>query len=446
MTQLWCEYALINDSVEADVLLEIDDGRFTKIEVGMASGSAEQLSGLSVPGLANAHSHAFHRALRSRTQTDRGTFWTWRDLMYSAAQRLNPSSYFRLARAVFAEMVSSGVSCVGEFHYIHHQPGGTPYADPNEMGSSILTAAGEAGLRITLLDTIYLHGGLQADRYCSPLAEQQRFADKTVHEWVERVDLLKPTIGQRLGAAIHSVRAVDPKSMATVAEWAKASDAVLHAHVSEQVAENQACITHHHLTPIEVMAEAGLLSNRFSAVHATHLEKSDVAALASSDATVVMCPTTERDLGDGIGPTAEFAAHEIPMAVGSDSHAVIDLFEESRALELDERLRSQSRGVHSAADLFKMASVNGHRSLGWTDAGTIGLGQRADLVALSSESIRLAGATQPNALEAAVFAGTASDVSDVFVDGRHVVSDGRHLTIDVVSELDTTIRELMDNE
>lgn len=444
MKQLWCEFALINDSVEADILLEIDGGRFTKIEIGAASGSAEQLAGLSLPGLANAHSHAFHRALRSRTQTDRGTFWTWRDLMYGAAQRLDPSGYFRLARAVFAEMVSSGVSCVGEFHYIHHQPNGAPYADPNEMGSAMMAAAAEAGLRITLLDTLYLHGGLNADGYCDPRPEQQRFADKTVHEWIERVELLKAATGQRVGAAIHSVRAVDPKSMATVADWAKVKDAVVHAHVSEQVVENQASLSHHHLTPVGVMAEAGLLSNRFSAVHATHLDESDLSALASSGSTVVMCPTTERDLGDGIGPTSEFAAREIPMAVGSDSHAVIDLFEEARALELDERLRSQSRGIHSAGDLLQIASLHGHRSLGWNDAGAIGVGQRSDLVTLSLGSIRLAGTTQANFLEAAIFAATSADISDVYIDGRHVVSGGNHLTVDVVSELDFAIKELME--
>ena len=446
MTTLWCELALVDAKVEAGVRIEIVDGRFVGVEIGTAQGSAERLAGLTIPGLANAHSHAFHRALRSRTQTDRGTFWTWRDLMYRAAERLDPDTYHRLARAVFAEMAMTGITCVGEFHYLHHQRKGTPYADPNEMGNSLLAAADEAGIRITLLDTLYLRGGLDQGGHTPPTGGQLRFADSSAENWATRVDLLEPKENQRIGAAIHSVRAVGPASMTTVANWADSADAPVHAHVSEQVAENLACKAHYGTTPVSVFADAGVTGPRFSAVHATHLDKIDIEVLEMSESTVVMCPTTERDLGDGIGPTGDFAAAGIPMAVGSDSHAVIDLFEEARALELDERLRSLTRGTHNAADLLSMATVNGHRSLGWNDAGSITIGHRADLVTLGLDSVRLAGTSQNNAIEAAVFAATASDVTDVYVDGRRVVSSGRHSTIDVVGELDATIKELMDND
>ncbi len=446
MTRLWCELALVDGNVAPGVTIDIADGRFVSIESGTEPGTSRPLAGFTIPGLANAHSHAFHRALRSRTQADRGTFWTWRELMYRAAERLEPRTYRRLARAVFAEMAMAGISCVGEFHYLHHQADGTPYADPNEMGIALLAAANEAGIRITLLDTLYLHGGLGAEGYGPPLGVQRRFADGSADAWVERVGALKPTATQRIGAAVHSVRAVDPTAMATLASWAAGQGAPVHAHVSEQIAENDACQAFHGRSPVAVLADAGLLSGDFSAVHATHLDHADIAALAESGSSVVMCPTTERDLGDGIGPTDQFAAMGVPVALGSDSHAVIDLFEEARAVELHERLRSQERGIHQAADLLVMATVVGHRSLGWGDAGSITVGQRADLVTIAFESVRTAGTNHANATEAAVFAATTSDITDVFVDGRQIVSNRRHATIDVAAELDQTIKELMDHD
>ncbi len=233
MTLLWCELALLDGRVQAAVGLDIVDGRFAAVEVGGEPGGRDRLAGLSVPGLANAHSHAFHRALRSRTQTDRGTFWTWRDLMYRAADRLEPDSYHRLAVAVFGEMAMAGVSCVGEFHYIHHQPDGSPYDDLNEMGHALLAAADAAGIRITLLDTLYLHGSLDAGGHQPPSYGQRRFVDAGADSWGQRVSALKVSESQRVGAAIHSVRAVDGNSMAAVSQWAAANDAPIHAHVSE---------------------------------------------------------------------------------------------------------------------------------------------------------------------------------------------------------------------
>jgi formiminoglutamate deiminase len=444
-TQVWCESAHVDGRPQRSVLIDVRDGRFATITADAEPGSATRLNGFTMPGLANAHSHAFHRVLRSRTQADRGTFWTWRDLMYRAAERLEPDSYRRLARAVFAEMALAGVSCVGEFHYLHHQLDGSQYSDPNEMGLALIAAADDVGIRVTLLDTLYLHGGFGDGGYNAPLGVQRRFSDGTAIAWADRLNRLPAGEMHRLGAAIHSVRAVDPRSMQLVADWAATSHAPLHAHVSEQVAENEACAAHHGLSPIELLAASGVLTDRFSAVHATHLPGHDIELLAAAASTVVMCPTTERDLGDGIGPTARFADAGIKMSLGSDSHAVIDLFEEARAVELDERLRSNERGVHAASDLLAMATINGHRSLGWNDAGSIAVGGRADLVTIRLDSVRTAGMTTQGAVETAVFAGTAADVTDVHVDGRHIVAEGRHSTIDVAAELDATIRELMDD-
>ena len=446
MTQVWCELALVDGRPQRGVLVDIVEGRFASVVVGAERGHSTQLAGFTVPGLANAHSHAFHRVLRSRAQSGEGTFWTWRDLMYRAAERLEPDSYLRLARAVFAEMVLAGVTCVGEFHYVHHQPDGTPYEDPNEMGHAVLAAADDAGLRITLLDTLYLHGGLGPDGYFEPTGSQRRFDDGAASAWIDRVDRVSAGDTHRIGAAIHSVRAVDPRSAQIVGEWAAEHQAPIHAHVSEQVAENEVCRAHHGVSPIQLLGDAGVLSERFSAVHATHLEPDGVDLLADAGSMVVMCPTTERDLGDGIGPTAAFSDAGIAMALGSDSHAVIDLFEEARAVELDERLRSNRRGVHSARSLLAMATSTGHRSLGWDDAGAIAVGNRADLVAVSLDSVRTAGASRAAAVEATMFAATASDVTDVFVDGRHTVAERRHVSIDVAAELAASIDELTSDD
>ncbi|NOX29521.1 MAG: formimidoylglutamate deiminase, partial [Actinobacteria bacterium] len=442
-----CEYAVVGGVVESDVTIAVVDGVFASVEVGAdqagrSAGSAGaasvgvvRLKGLTIPGLANAHSHAFHRALRSRVQAHRqgweaidqanrqgreaidqahrqgreaidpagqGSFWTWRDLMYRAAARLNPDNYHQLARATFAEMAMAGVTAVGEFHYVHHRADGKPYAEPNAMGEAVFSAATEAGIRITLLDTLYLHGGLSSagEGGESPLGlqpHQLRFGDQTVDGWIDRVEGLAPGDGQLVGASIHSVRAVDPASVRKIAEWASAHRAPLHCHVSEQRAENEQCLSAYGVTPMQLLADAGAMGDRFTAVHATHLTSADVGLLATSGSTVCMCPTTERDLGDGIGPTSEFAASGIPMAVGSDSNAVIDMFEESRALELNERLRSETRGIHSAGALLEMATVNGHRSLGWTAPETVAAGSitpaaRADLVTINLGSVRTAGA------------------------------------------------------
>ena len=438
----WCEYALIGGVIEPSVRVTVEGGRFGSISVGVAhSATDRRLAGVTIPGLANAHSHAFHRALRSRTQRDGGTFWTWRELMYAAAERLDPDRYLRLARATFAEMVLAGITCVGEFHYLHHQPDGRPYDDPNEMGRALLAAATEAGLRITLLDTLYLHGGLRADGYRPPAGTQRRFTDGSAAAWIERVGALHDTDVARIGAAIHSVRAVDPLAMREVATWARSLNRPLHAHVSEQVAENEQCHGAHGGTPVSVLRDAGVFDTRFTAVHATHLTDGDVDALAGS--TVCMCPTTERDLGDGIGPIAALVTAGAELSLGTDSHAVIDLFEEARAVELDERLRSRQRGVHPAVSLLEAATTVGHRCLGWDDAGAIEVGRRADLVAVSTATPRLAGAGEAALREAVVFAAAAGDVTDVVIDGRQVVTDGRHAQVDVVAELGELIPELM---
>jgi formiminoglutamate deiminase len=418
-----------------DVLIEAEGDRFTSVTPGARDvpAAATRLTGLVLPGLANAHSHAFHRALRGITQASRGTFWTWRERMYEVAGRLDPDSYLALARAVYGEMALAGVSCVGEFHYLHHGPGGVPYADPNQMSLALIQAAAEAGLRITLLDTCYLAGGLSSDGASLPLAGPQlRFGDGDGTRWAERVQQIGAgpdgMLGAhaRVGAAVHSVRAVPPAQMAAVTGWAHHHAAPLHVHLSEQVAENTACHAAYGGSPTEVLHEAGVLGPRTSAVHATHLTGHDIGLLGRSQTYACFCPTTEADLADGIGPASQLAAAGSPLTLGSDSHAVIDLLEEARRVELGERLASRERGHFTAADLAAAATLTGHASLGWPQAGQIAPGALADLVAVRLNSPRTAGASPEATLETVIFAGTAADVRDVVIGGRDVVRNGQH--------------------
>jgi formiminoglutamate deiminase len=431
----WLERAYVDGRTVDAVRVEVADGRFTAVETGVDAGDAIRLAGLTIPGLANCHSHAFHRALRGRTQRERGTFWTWREQMYGVAARLTPDTYYALARATYREMVLGGITCVGEFHYLHHGPDGTPYDDPNAMSHALLAAAHDAGLRITLLDTCYLAAGIGRE----PEGVQRRFSDGDVETWAARVDDLRPGDGSRTGAAVHSVRAVPRDQVPTVARWATRHDTPLHVHLSEQVAENEECVAAYGLSPTELLAEAGALDRRTSAVHATHLTDTDVALLGGSGTHACFCPTTERDLGDGIGPSRHLARAGSALTLGSDSHAVVDLFEEMRAVELDERLASRERGHWSAAELLDAATVTGHRSLGWDDAGRIAVGEHADLVTLDTTSVRTAGTGADE--QTAVFAASAADVVHVVVGGK-VVVDGPDARREVGAELEKAIAEV----
>lgn len=442
----WCELAWLGDDrLATGVTIDVTDGRIESVVANVAApAGAERLQGITLPGMANVHSHAFHRALRGRTHAGRGTFWTWRQAMYDLADRLDPESYLDLATAVYAEMALAGITAVGEFHYLHHAPGGTRYADPNAMGTALVAAAAAAGVRLTLLDTCYLAGGLGTDGHAVPLAGTQlRFGDGSVSGWAGRVAAFRPGGPDvRLGAAIHSVRAVPADAMGTVAETG-ARLGVLHAHVSEQPAENEACLAVHGRTPTGLLADNGALGPHATLVHATHLTHTDRALIADTGSGVCLCPTTERDLADGIGPAA--ALRDVSLSLGSDSHAVVDLFGEARAVELDERLASQVRGHFTAAELLTAATTAGHAAIGWPDAGRIAPGQRADLVTVGTHNVRLAGAaTATDGLAAVAFAATAADVSHVLSGGCPIVREGRHVRVgDVPAALTRTIEKVL---
>ena len=435
----WLERALVGTGVVEDgVLVTVEGGRFADVRGGVAAAppGAQRLGGLTVPGLANCHSHAFHRALRGRVQRGRGSFWMWREQMYQLAERLQPDTYFELARAVYREMAATGYTSVGEFHYVHHGPDGVPYGDANTMGKAIVAAAADAGLRIALLDACYLASAIGEP----PTGVQERFSDGDADRWAERADDLLSLVGDDVvvGAAVHSVRAVPADQVPVVAAWAQDRDVPLHVHVSEQTAENDACLAAHGVTPTRLLAEAGALGRRTSVVHATHLTDDDVADLARSGAYACFCPTTERDLGDGIGPARRLADTGVPLTLGTDSHAVVDAFEELRALELDERLASQRRGLFTARELLTAGTSAGHESLGFADTGRIAKGQRADLVTVDTRSVRTAGTGGD--VETAVYAAGAADVVHVVRDGRVVATAAERA--EVGRELDDVISRI----
>ncbi len=430
MTAYWCDLAWLGgEAAERGVLIEVEGDRIGSVQLGRPGPpvGAQTLPGLVLPGLVNAHSHAFQRALRGRTEGSAGSFWTWREQMYALASTLDPEGCFALARATFGEMVLAGITLVGEFHYLHHGRGGVPYADANEMARSVLAAAAEAGVRLTLIDACYLEGGIGRP----PEGAQRRFCDRDVEAWAGRVEALRGSGTARIGAAIHSVRAVPPAAVRVVAGWAAARGLPLHAHVSEQPVENEACRAAYGRTPTQLLAEAGALTGTFTAVHATHLEPADLTRLGAAGSTACFCPTTERDLADGIGPALALRDAGCRLSLGSDSNAFIDLFEEARAVELDERLASNRRGGLRPSTLLRAATAGGAESLGWPETGRIAAGALADLAVVGLDSVRLAGTDAAHALDAVTFAAAAADVRAVMVGGRWIVRDGRHAGFDV---------------
>ncbi len=433
MKSFFAEQAWLGgESCAANVRITTDKGVFVSIDANSTPNNKDtRVKGVVMPGFVNAHSHAFHRALRGRTHSGAGLgdFWSWRTLMYQVANRLTPENYLALATATFSEMALAGITTVGEFHYVHNQQNGQQYADPNEMGKVLIEAARRAGIRIALLDVAYLHGGLKSQ----PLAgEQQRFGDGSVENWLARVDALgSPTPMHTFGLAPHSVRAVHEKELALIAKHRK--NRVVHIHVSEQPAENEACRQATGRTPTQLLSDAQLLGSFTTAVHATHLQSADISLLGQSKTFACFCPTTERDLADGIGPSESLVGSGSPLCLGTDSHAVIDMFEEARAVEMNQRLITNKRGIHRSSDLLSAATNNGASSLGSKKHGFVA-GAPADFISVSTNSVRLATFDPENGAAHLVHSATGSDVCSVWVGGEQIVSDYEHRTLPNINE------------
>ena len=461
-TRYWCESAWIDGAVAHGVLLSADDtGTLTAVETGIdtAPSDAEAVYGFILPGGVNSHSHAFHRMLRGRTHGDGGTFWTWREVMYSVAAKLDPQAYETVARAVFAEMLAGGYTSVGEFHYVHHAQDGTPYGterprgdaeagterprgDANDdaghrahaMERALARAAASAGIRIRLLDTCYLTGGIDSELS----AEQARFGDGTIDGYMDRHagligafadEFPVETPGEsfvHVGAAIHSIRAVPAANLQRFTELS----GPVHVHLSEQPAENEASQEAYGATPTEVLARSGVVDDRLSAVHATHLSEEDIAILGGSRSTIVMCPCTEADLADGIGPARELADAGAVISLGSDQHVVLDALRETQGLEAGERLRSGQRGRFSPAELITALTAGGARSLD-LPVGGLEVGKACDFVAVRTDSMRTMGSLD----EQIILTASASDVHLTVSGGKVRVRDGVHAELGDIAEL-----------
>ena len=386
-----------------------------------------------LPGLATAHSHAFQRALRGRTQqcaTRSGTFRGWRDEMYRLVEKLCPDDLYAISRFAYTELAMSGVTAVGEFHYVHHGPGGRPYADRTELADAAVRAARDVGIRICLIRTAYLRAGYR--QHAVPA--QERFIDPSIDAVIGDLDGLRSRYADdphvSLAAAAHSVRAVPISDIRTMAAHADVHDLPFHMHVSEQRGELEECRAEHGTTPVALLSNEGVLSPRFVAVHATHLEEAEVSALGENHAFVCLCRTTERDLGDGLPPTSHLLQAGARLCVGVDSHACENAFEEIRAVELDERTRLEKRHAAAAGpDLLDAATRLGYKACGLDETW------REDHVHLDPEDPSIAAIDPDLAPDAILFGATPRAVKSVVVAGRQIIDEGRHPQYEETLEL-----------
>jgi formimidoylglutamate deiminase len=402
-----------------------------------------------LPGLVNVHSHAFQRVIRARTEyrtaADRDTFWTWRENMFYAANKLSPDAIYHATRMAFLEMALSGITTVGEFHYLHHAPGGVPYEDRNLLARQILRAAREVGLRIALLRTAYVRGGWQTPAS----AEQARFITPRVEQFIDDTEALRAVIPSAcrpgrawVGVAPHSVRAVPLDYLREVAAYARANRLPLHMHVAEQPAEVDACLAEYGLRPVELLHQNGLLDSRFTAIHAVHINADEIRYLGDAKAKIGACPTTERNLGDGVAPARELLDAGASICFGSDSNVQIDILEDARSLEYHQRLTRLERVILPSDALFTSATSVGAASLG-APGGNLQVGQPADFFTVDLNDPSIAGADSGSLLTQIVFALERTAVRDVCVAGELIIQDGRHPRQDeIVTQFTTLQRQL----
>ncbi|HEX7334995.1 MAG TPA: formimidoylglutamate deiminase [Pyrinomonadaceae bacterium] len=422
----------INGRFESDRAVECDSaGNITRIVEGKDATNAVRLKGRALlPGMVNAHSHAFQRIIRGRTEhrsehsTD--SFWTWREQMYAAANRLEAQDIYDVSRMAFLEMALSGITAVGEFHYIHHQRDGSSYSDPNLLEREVIRGARDVGIRIALLRVAYARAGFQ--REANP--QQVRFIEHTPDIYLKHLEQLlgAPELNDGMawvGVAPHSVRAVPLDYLKTIVAFANERELPVHMHVAEQPAEVSACIEEYGRSPVALLETEGLLSKRFTAVHAIHVTPKAIAALARAGALVCACPTTERNLGDGVVPVDAYFDAGVRVSLGSDSQIQIDLLEDARELEYHLRLQKMERNVLApelARKLFDCATVSGAMSIGLNGGGKIEPGSPADFFTVDLDDLSIAGADADSLLTNIVFSLSRTAVRDVIVGGKQIVT------------------------
>lgn len=425
-------------------LLVGDDGSILRIGSDLATEglTTVKMPGKAIlPGLVNGHSHSFQRLIRGVAEhcgPNGDDFWAWRNTMYRAASQLEPDDVFDVARMTFLEMALSGITAVGEFHYVHRRQDGTPYADPNLLAKRIIDAANSVGLRICLLRVAYARAGYELP----PNPGQQRFYE-SCEEYLESVDRLEDDLRDTsstvsMGVAPHSIRAVTLESLKRISAWAEKRKLPIHMHIAEQAAEIAACEREYGQSPIRLLEQNGLLSDRLTLVHAIHTSPDEVAALAKANVTICSCPTTERNLGDGIIDAEKAIEQGILFSFGSDSQATINLLEDARELDYHLRLKRQRRvlldgidGEDMAARLFRYATVGGARSLR-LGTGLLEPGRPADFFSVDLLDVSIAGVAPEELLSMIVFSLERTAVRDVVMNGRAVIAEGRHALADEI--------------
>lgn len=385
-----------------------------------------------VPGLVNVHSHAFQRMIRGKTEyrtAAEDNFWTWREAMYRAANRLSPEDVYHVARMAFLEMALSGITTVGEFHYLHNAPAGSRYEDPNLLSMQVVRAAQDIGLRIVLLRTAYARSGWKTE----PNPLQARFITARAEEFISDTEKLRREIPDvAIGVASHSVRALPLEYLLDIVSYARVNHLPVHMHVSEQPAEIEACLAEHGMRPVELLGKYGVLHDLFTGVHAIHITDEEIGFLAHAKASVCACPTTERNLGDGVVPADRLTDAGVSICFGSDSNAQIDLFEDARCLEYHLRLAKLQRAVLQVKKLAEGLTGAGYRALGMNE-------QADDYFTLDLSDVALAGAN-PDSI---IFSAGRSAVRDVFVQGKQIVENGRHPKQDqIVREFRNILRKI----
>jgi formimidoylglutamate deiminase len=413
--------------------------RFSRESVDLAK--ALRLPNCAIlPGLVNTHSHAFQRVIRGRTEhrttAERDTFWTWRERMYRAATLLSPEAMYQAARMAFLEMLLSGITTVGEFHYVHHSPGGAPYGDRNLVALQVLSAANDVGLRIALLRTAYERAGWRKE----PDPRQARFLTPRAEDFIADVESLRAAISRAgkpgrawVGVAPHSIRAISLPYLHDIARFARANHLPIHMHVAEQPAEIEASLGEYGLRPVELLNREGILDSAFTAIHAIHITSDEIGFLARAGAKVCACPTTERNLGDGAVPADRLAEAGVGVCLGSDSNVQIDLLEDARLLEYHLRMNKLERAVLApdlepdglARRLFASATEAGAACLA-APGGSLSIGRPADFFTGDLNDPSLAGAGRESLLNHIVFSIGRTAIRDVYVNGEIVVREGRH--------------------
>ena len=389
-----------------------------------------------LPGMVDVHSHSFQRTIRGAVESRKKAgpnFWSWRDAMYRAAGRFDPKELYTIACMAFLEMALTGITTVGEFHYVHRDRVGSAYDNPNEIGLQIVRAAGDVGIRIALLRVAYVRAGFNkpADR------GQLRFIEPDAEEFLKNTDALRSALagseGQAwVGVAPHSIRAVPLGYLREITGWARAEKLPVHMHVAEQPAENAACIEEYGCTPFALLAREGILDERFTAIHGIHLSADEIAAVSRANALIGACPTTERNLGDGILPADALMRAGVRIAFGSDSLTQIDPLENARELEYNLRLQKLERAVLDTIDnsglperLFDCATTHGAASVG-APGGSLEVGSPADFFTVDLSDPSIAGSSPDELLASIVFGLSKTAIRDVAVNGRLIVEAGRH--------------------